>query len=180
MSITDELREAAAELEVRHTHNDHDFTDFFYPHPSRREFLAIADRIDAEHEAACAEAYGNGTMSVPIALDESQWVKLPVDADGVPIRVGDVMEWIDLEGKVSVTCTVEAVGVNAFIAWDKANGRYAQKCATAYRHHHEPTVEDVLTEFAKRVCNSGHQWGLDADDTIAEFASRLCLAKEGE
>lgn len=192
MSITDELRKYAGRLSDEAARkSEHGFS------PVAMALEGIADRIDAEHEAkvslsywqgACyRDGYDDGFASADDwlaqhedAMAEHGWVKLPVYADGVPIRVGDVMEWIDLEGKVSVTCTVEAVGVNAFIAWDKANGRYAQKCATAYRHHHEPTVEDVLTEFAKRVCNSGHQWGLDADDTIAEFASRLCLAKEGE
>lgn len=154
MSITDELREW--------------FKDRIFMANGWQEIRDIADRIDAEHEAACAEAYGNGTMSVPIALDESQWVKLPVDADGVPIRVGDVMD------KGEVTCISDCgkgweVVLNNLYTYD-----------TPSLHHHEPTVEDVLTEFAKRVCNSGHQWGLDADDTIAEFASRLCLAKEGE
>ena len=132
----------------------------------------MLDRIDAEHEGACAEAYGNGVMSVPIAIDESQWVKLPVDADGVPIRVGDVMEWCDPDGEVTVTCEVDAVGVECFFAWDGANGRYAQKCANVYRHHHEPTVEDVLREFAdevRRCC--------DTADTIAEYAAKLRLAE---
>lgn len=42
-----------------------------------------------------------------------------------------------------------------------------------------PIVEDVLAEFANRVCNSGHQWGLDADIVIAEYAKKLQL-REGE
>lgn len=46
------------------------------------------------------------------------------------------------------------------------------------RHHHAPTVEDVLAEFANRVCNSGHQWGLDAADTIAEYAAKLQLKED--
>lgn len=160
MSITDELREWGNRWEDA----------------IALEIKEIADRIDAEHEAACAEAYGNGVMSVPIALDESAWVELPKDADGMPIHVGDVMEWIDLEGKVSVTCTAEAVGVDAFIAWDKANGRYAQKCATAYRHYHAPTVEDVLREFFSRYVTTKPK---DEDDAIlAEYAAKLRLAKE--
>ena len=43
------------------------------------------------------------------------------------------------------------------------------------------TVEDVLNDFAKRVLNSGHQWGLDAEETTAEYADELReMAKEGE
>ncbi len=66
--------------------------------------------------------------------------------------MGDVMEWIDLDGEVTLTCSVDAVGVDCFFAWDKGNRRYAQKCANAYRHYHAPTVEDVLREFALDVC----------------------------
>ncbi len=119
----------------------------------RPEIEPMLDRIDAE----LAERY----------------VALPMDADGVPIRVGDVMEWCDPDGEVTVTCEVDAVGVECFFAWDGANGRYAQKCANVYSHHHEPTVEDVLREFAdevRRCC--------DTADTIAEYAAKLRLKED--
>ena len=164
MSITDELREWFD------TYKIHWFG-------RRPEIEPMLDRIDAEHEGACAEAYGNGVMSVPIAIDESQWVKLPVDADGVPIHVGDMMEWCDPDGEVTVTCEVDAVGVECFFAWDGANGRYAQKCANVYRHHHPPTVEDVLRAMLDAldvdVC-------ADPDETIAEYAAKLRLRGEDE
>lgn len=149
MSITDELRAWAKE------------------HLSRSSILAIADRIDAEHESACAEAYGNGVMSVPIALDESQWVKLPVDADGEPIHIGDVMENIVCP---SVHREVTGVGAECFYGWDDGNGRYSQFSANCYRHHHAPTVEDVLRKFA---------YGLGvpvADSYVAATAANLRLA----
>lgn len=151
---------------------------------------AIADRIDAEHESACAEAYGNGVMSVPIALDESQWVKLPVDADGVPIRVGD-----------AVTCgaTVWTVTGLKFLGegWGiccTVYNEYGGSGTSVYppsdlRHHHEPTVEDVLRE----CCHKYHSLLIDdmndaingverdyiaPDEIIAEFAAKLRLAEE--
>ena len=86
MSITDELREYADRLSDEAARkSEHGFS------PVAMKLEGIADRIDAEHESACAEAYGNGVMSVPIALDESAWVELPKDADGVPIHVGDTV-----------------------------------------------------------------------------------------
>ena len=131
---------------------------------------AIADRIDAEHESACAEAYGNGVMSVPIALDESQWVKLPVDADGEPIHIGDVMENIVCP---SVHREVTGVGVECFYGWNEGNGRYSQFGATCYRHHHAPTVEDVLREFG----NAWVEWEDGSPyDPIAKYAAKLRLA----
>lgn len=182
MSITDELRNW---MENAFTYKSAD-GDMFHKVSTpwfgwKQDIEEMLDRIDAEHEGACAEAYGNGVMSVPIAIDESQWVKLPVDADGVPIHVGDVMEWCDPDGEVTVTCEVDAVGVECFFAWDGANGRYAQKCANVYRHHHPPTVEDVLREFAEKVTDSQIP-GVHPtyEEAIAEYAAKLRLRGEDE
>ena len=151
------------------------------------ELTAIADRIDAEHESACAEAYGNGVMSVPIALDESQWVKLPVDADGEPIHIGDVMENIVCP---SVHREVTGVGVECFYGWDEGNGRYSQFGATCYRHHHEQTVEDVLREMHAELDEVTALYvgeAIDSDERdrdeariFAEYAKRLTLAGDAE
>ena len=57
---------------------------------------AIADRIDAEHERGMADAE---LCAAPTEaqLSELGYVKLPVDADGVPIHVGDELT----DGKVA-------------------------------------------------------------------------------
>ena len=153
MSITDELRE-----EVR------GFGLYVYAAPQAERLTAIADRIDAEHERACAEAYGNGVMSVPIALDESAWVELPKDAEGEYIRVGDRL---DGYGK-----TIEVVelrhGRSGWVLISRDGNGYAD--TFAFTHHHAPTVEDVLREFA---------YGLGvpvADSYVAATAAKLRLA----
>ena len=154
MSITDELRKEAR-----------GFGRYVYTAPQADCLTAIADRIDAEHEAACAEAYGNGVMSVPIALDESAWVKLPVSEDGETIHVGDTL---DGYGK-----TIEVVemryGRSGWVLISRDGSGYADTFAFA---HHAPTVEDVLREFA---------YGLGvpvADSYIAAAAAKLRLAGE--
>ena len=103
-------------------------------------------------------------------MAEHGWVRLPVDADGVPIRVGDVMEWPDC-----YTAEVVGIGDDRFFYVDDCL-MYAW--TNDKIHHHAPTVEDLLAEFANRVCNSGHQWGLDADTTIAEYAAKLQLKED--
>jgi len=143
-----------------------------------KDFTAIADRIDAEHESACGEAYGNGVMSVPIAMDESAWVELPKDADGEYIHVGDVMEWVRYEGSdQTIVRKVSGVGDGVFFAWSDEQGRYAQYEAHAYRHHRAPTVEGVLTEMVAKVIERGELTN-GAAQTIAEYAGKLRLAKE--
>lgn len=135
-----------------------------------RDLSSIADRIDAEHEqeveAACAEAYGNGVQSVALP-DMAAYAKLPVDAEGEPIHVGDVMENIVCP---PVHREVTGVGVECFYGWDDGNGRYSQFGASCYRHHHAPTVEDVLRKFAEGL-------GVPvADSYIAASAAKLKLA----
>jgi len=166
MSITDELRTGGI---YRFPSNRRVFTE--------EELTAIADRIDAEHEAACAEAYGNGVMSVPIALDESQWVKLPVDADSVPIRVGDVMENVV---SPSIHRRVAGVGAECFYAWEDGFGRYSQFDAPNYRHHHAPTVEDVLREILFKAHIYDEREMELLPDLIAEYAAKLRLAGDAQ
>ena len=148
---------------------------------NRIALVKIADRIDAEHEGACAEAYGNGVMSVPIAIDESQWVKLPVDADGVPIHVGDVVTMQLLFGGESKPLVVDRMELSHgrdgdlwCIALDTDKGCWNQP--SLMRHYTPPTVEDVLREMIDELFVDVY-----ADpDTIAEYAAKLRLAGENE
>lgn len=115
----------------------------------------IADRIDAE----LAERY----------------MELPLDADGVPIRAGDVMEFSAFEIEKPVTRMVDGIGQGVFFAWCGECG-YQQHEAKRYRHYHAPTVEDVLREFALAVCKD------DAltirKDVVDEYAAKLQLRED--
>ena len=174
MAITDELRLFAADP----------YTGWVPTDKQQADLRAIADRIDAEHESACAEAYGNGVMSVPIALDERAWVKLPVDADGVPIRVGDVM--YDCNESQSEKFSVAIMELNKW-GWSLLDSYGERNEPGQCHHYHAPTVEDVLREFAEKMNeNMGMYTGeaIDADEwrdadrqTIAEFAAKLRLAE---
>jgi len=101
-----------------------------------------------------------------------------VDADNVPVCIGDRMEWVRYkDGDPTIVRTVSGIGNGVFFAWSDEQGRYAQYEAHAYRHHHAPTVEDVLREMLDA-------WGelpsnVTNEAIIAEYAKRLTLA-EGE
>ena len=172
MSITDELREWINGNTIIHVTG----------------LRAIADRIDERHKHAVMSAMNDALYH---ANDESMaelgWLRLPKDADGAPIHVGDVMEW-PTTGE-----TFEVVGISAntlfYIEHDFDD---SAQWTAAYdkRHHHEPTVEDVLQEFAEKMNeNMGMYTGeaIDADEwrdadrqTIAEYAAKLRLAGEAE
>lgn len=156
MSITDELK-GYTEEQIKWL----DMTKVHY-----RKLLAIADRIDAEHEAMLVDARKTVYQG---------YIELPKDADGEYIHVGDVMEWALIEDDgLTIVREVSAVGNGVFFAWSDEQHRYAQYESHVYRHHHAQTVEDVLREFALAVCKD------DAltirSGVVEEFAKRLKLA----
>jgi hypothetical protein len=145
---------------------------------TEENLLEMFKAVEDEAKRAWQDGFDTGFASADDWLCQHEdemaehgWVKLPVDADGEPIHIGDVMDGTCPSGK-HVNGTVSAIGDGVF--W-LSNVQFSLK-PNYMHHHHEPTVEDVLREFADRVCNSGHQWGLDAADTIAEYAQRLRLA----
>jgi hypothetical protein len=184
MSITDELREYAQSW--RETPNLMDELDAGDIDGILGDIEHIADRIDAEHEAKVAywqgasykDGYDEGFASADYwlaqhedAMAEHGWVRLPVDADGVPIRVGDVMDGTCPSGK-HVNGTVSAIGDGVF--W-LSNVQFSLK--PDYMHHyHEPTVEDVLREFGDWYAHT--KGGCDEDGIIAEYAAKLQLKED--
>ena len=88
-----------------------------------------------------------------------------MDADGVPIHVGDVMEWRYDNGEFEVI----GIGGNTLFYIDKDSGECEWTAAGDKHHHHAPTVEDVLREFAEGL-------GVPvADSYIAASAAKLTL-----
>lgn len=181
MSITDELRSWAARRLAgwKMLREEHD------------ELTAIADRIDAEHDKALNsvdDAYDSGynvgydegfasaddwLAQHEDAMAEHGWIRLPKDADGEPIHVGDEVEEIDCDGGHRVV----ELRMCESGWWVTANGicRRPHK----YRHYHAPTVEDVLREFANEVYADADNEIRDRDFLCAKYAKRLTLA-EGE
>lgn len=153
MSITDELRKWLKSL---YTPNSGTVKD---------EGERIADRIDAEHERVLRE-----TGEEIVADVRREWMPLPVDAEGAPVRIGDVMEWVDGD-------TFEVVGIgDGVLYYVEDGGALANWALAESKIHHAPTVEDVLEEFVARWMETHHD---DIPALKAEFAKRLTLA-DGE
>ena len=165
MSITDELREVAAKTECANGRCEKLY---------RGDLEHIADRIDAEHQK-CIDAMWEDAKShlSDESLTELGWIRLPKDADGEYIHVGDEMcgyGWPN--GGVYCRAIVNEVMILVG-PQDGAYRGWLMWAANECRHHHAPTVEDVLREFA---------YGLGvpvADSYIAATAAKLRLA-EGE
>ena len=164
MSITDELREYADRLSDEAARkSEHGFS------PVAMKLEGIADRIDAEHEKAEQDLIdANNQME---QLCECS-IRLPVDADGVPIHIGAVMEWCD-SGE---TLTVEGIGRD--VLFYIADGETAEwTAARNKRHHHEPTVEDVLQKLLEQAVGYSDAHTTVALNAIAEYAAKLRLAE---
>ena len=141
---------------------------------TRAVLAGYVDEIEREVEELRDRDYRNGMEDGEMAAERDGWVRLPVDAYGVPIHVGDVMDNIVCP---SVHREVTGVGVECFYGWDEGNGRYSQFDVACYRHHHAPTVEDVLREFGKRWNDPAHY---AKGELVETFAEKLRLAGDGE
>ena len=162
MSITDELRE---------------YAEGCYG-GSRTRLKKIADRIDAAHEKELAEQYASLTVNMEPMTEENMakggWVRLPKDAYGEYIHIGDEVDTEHFG-------TVEVVGfMRNAVTFYNYSGQPAYICMTpaSLCHHHEPTVEDVMVEFATDwECT---QDGEDKTAVLKEYAAKLRLADERE
>lgn len=137
MSITDELRACGRHAPVSDTR-------WF----GEDELLAIADRIDREHAEAVADA-------LQLRGEPDRWVELPVDADGVPIHVGDEMDGLHYEDGTVTGIQYGADG-RAMVAirpngWDTSTWRDPEE----YRHHiadsWERIIQDAIAEGYERM-----------------------------
>ena len=157
MSITDELRSWAARRLAgwKMLREEHD------------ELTAIADRIDAEHEAMLADVRKTVYQGL---------IELPKDADGEYIHVGDVMEpngANSLFGQASFEVRAMRYDEGGWEVYDRLGDRYAP---SLLRHHYAPTVEDVLREFALKA--AGKECMTMRSDLVDEYASKLQLRED--
>ena len=157
---------------------------------TRAVLAGYVDEIEREVEELRDRDYRNGREDAKGAVEFADRLKaavdkredvtlfgvdytaLPLDADGVPIHVGDVL---DGYGK-----TIEVVemryGRSGWVLISRDGNAYAD--TFAFTHHHAPTVEDVLREMLDA-------WGeLPSNATneaiVAEYAAKLQLAGENK
>lgn len=180
MSITDELREAFNDCTVMAGVEN----DFECVYITKQAALNLLDEIDAAHERELAEQYASLTIDMEPMTDENMakggWVRLPLDADGEPIHIGDVMEKMreDLEPSSYHKFKVYGIHYQAYgQGWALSEDGYPRDLyrPCECRHYHKATVEDVLDEFVERWHDTHHD---DIPALLAEYAAKLRLAGE--
>lgn len=110
------------------------------------------------------------------------YTALPVDADGVPIHVGDVLDppadCDDYAPMQVVRLMYDGYEQEWFFDGDVGGfcGMVGERMDVAgWTHHHAPTVEDVLREFADKWLDTDRETNRERA-VIAEYAARLRLA----
>ena len=150
----------------------------------------LAERIDAEvadMQAFCDRLREAAESREDVTLWGTDYIALPVDADGVPIHVGDVVTMQLLFGGESKPLVVDRMELSHgrdgdlwCVALDTDKECWNQP--SLMRHYAPPTVEDVLREFAdevwNRCCEGATASDSGIDELVAECAAKLML-KEG-
>ncbi len=141
MSITDELREYANEV----IHREDYMAGLAF------DLNRIADRNDE--------------------VVASEYVRLPRDADGEVIHIGDVMDNTHKRGFAAKTVIGISYheGGKMCVRVDEDELRWHDPLKL--HHHHEPTVEDVLREFVDEFNRDDTE--LCDDEIIERFAGRI-------
>jgi len=146
------------------------------------------DRLEHENEELRCQLESLMFDSRPMtdkSMAEHGWVRLPLDADGVPIRFGDkvTVPWSEKVYEVSGFSYTQQLARGERTIWVDVYSlekmRNVPLCgADSCHHYHAPTVEDVLTEF-------GIDWEHESDcedraALLAEYAAKLRLAGDAE
>lgn len=102
---------------------------------------------------------------------KAEYMKLPVDADGVPIRPGDLL--VDTTSDYELYATKMFLGLNGWAI----NARRPDEL----RHVKPDTVEDIIMEAMQHAFSAPYKGGtLDMGDKVAEYAERIRKVVEDE
>lgn len=170
------------------------------------DFREHIDAIEREVEELRDRDYRNGREDAKGAVefadrlcraserreDVTLWgvdyTPLPVDADGVPIQLGDYLESDEYDGKqfpcrgLNVEVCTGGKRWTVCMSYDSYSGTSEYTSANRCHHVKPLTVEDVLREFSDELWNSYCIGGTASDSGVreleAKYAARLRLVGE--
>lgn len=129
-----------------------DLCEVFGDSPTYKALYAVADAIDAEEAEIrdfCERVERAAEDREELDLFGQAYMPLPLDADGVPIRVGDEMQFDN--GDTFCVCGINATTLycattDGRVEWTRAEDK-----------HHKPTVEDLLEEYRRKYDKLIHE-----------------------
>lgn len=133
-----------------------------------REWSHRYDNAWSPLSLACyGDNYGEAIRSMIDAIEAEiaeRFIELPVDADGDPIRPGDLIEFGGKGECLSVTHVGWTERKDPTIAYRRPNGTIDCSCiGTECRHVKPRTLEDVLRDFVHKSVRIGMVGGIPAD-----------------
>ena len=152
----------------------------------RRQLTEVQEALHRRNEGELKRRWmrEKQDLELQIAKMRLESVELPKDADGEVWRTGD--ELLD-DGMV---CEVVGIGPNRLYYYVDATDTVEWTQADSRRHHHAPTVEDVLREMHAELDEVTALYvgeAIDSDERdrdeariFAEYAKRLTLAGDAE
>ena len=142
------------------------------------------------YDDACAELSArwiNYTDRHAGELAEAGWVRLPVDCDGEPIRIGDRLDGYGIVAEVRELTLINGPDYGWVIV--ERNGERFYDSA-AFGHHRDVTADDLVAEVANRAAGlsaSLYEGSMDSAgyakamaDLVGEYAGRLGVLGEDE
>ena len=109
-----------------------------------------------------------------------RYMELPVDADGVPIHVGDLMCSVGIREK-GHKVIASAVYEDGFVEYGNGNGLIGPLRSEDWVHAKPDKLRELMNEFGLMASMQGHQYGLVAKEMLdAVCADIREMAKEGE
>lgn len=140
---------------------------------ARPDGFVVSFRIDGEW----LDGWNRAVLATVEKIEKEvaeRYMELPLDADGVPIRVGDVLT--DGEHTYTVTSvTFDSFAVTVCGYSETSLNSWPIDQPGKMRHHHAPTVEDVLRDMLDSL-DLDPTSHVDRGAVIAEFAAKLRLA----
>ena len=139
--------------------------------------IKALDELREYAEKCCPEYESYDRVMMQIAnkiqdeVDE-RYMLLPVGADGIPIRIGDIVDADDAEYPRRIT-------VEGFTSYfPDGKGRLMivdgdEDVWSADSCRHRRTIEEVLSEMADEINRQGHQYGLTKSEIIERYADEL-------
>lgn len=155
-----------------------------------RIMLVIADEIDAEERELKADAFLDGFRTALKGKDDERmeelgYIPLPKDADGIPIRIGDVLDHVSPVPNEHKPFKVEAIkfdGLGWFLKFESYGCWFTEH--TIYRHY-TCTVRDELEEMHNKLYEATRKiwasevsvgtYNSEVEEIISEYAAKLQL-----
>ena len=166
---------------------------------TRAVLAGYVDEIEREVEQLREREYQNGREDAKGAVEFADRLKaavdkredvtlfgvdytpLPVDADGVPIHVGERVQLIGNDPSTVSHMSLAGDGWRVYVKYDGDLGTGSGE-PSRIRHHHAPTVEDVLQELTNEVwnrcCEGATASDSGIDELVAEYAAKLMLKED--